>query len=201
MRSEANLDGGFAAPVFDAQATFRLVMDAMARPARSMAATPLANPPAGLAPLAGAMACALTDADTPVWLDPVLRSDALDAWIAFHTGAPRAEAPVDAMFALVGDPRSMPPLDRFSQGSQDYPDRSATLLLQVTSLEGGVPLTFGGPGIRGRETIAPQGLPADFAAQWRANSARFPRGVDLILVADGEIAGLPRSARLVETET
>jgi alpha-D-ribose 1-methylphosphonate 5-triphosphate synthase subunit PhnH len=41
-------------------------------------------------------------------------------------------------------------------------------------------------------------LPPDFAAQWSANRALFPRGIDLLLVSGADIVGLPRTGRLVE---
>lgn len=94
----------------------------------------------------------------------------------------------------------MPPFDRFAQGSQEYPDRSATLILQLESLDGGAPLTFEGPGIKGRATIAPHGLPPDFARQWGDNRKRFPRGIDLMLTCGNSIICLPRTTRLVRTE-
>ncbi|MBS3650552.1 phosphonate C-P lyase system protein PhnH [Pseudaminobacter sp. 19-2017] len=194
-------EGGFAEPVLDAQATFRAVMDAMARPARIIEVAPRAAPPASLSPLVGAIACTLIDADTPMWLDPRLgESEAVRAWLSFHTGARLAAAPAEAAFALIADPGEMPPLDRFAQGTQEYPDRSATLILQLDSLEGGAPLTFHGPGIKGEATIAPVSLPADFVRQWTENTKRFPRGVDLILSAGEALACLPRSARLIEVE-
>ncbi|PYE87894.1 alpha-D-ribose 1-methylphosphonate 5-triphosphate synthase subunit PhnH [Phyllobacterium leguminum] len=202
MQAEASaLDGGFAQPVFDAQATFRAIMDAMARPATVMQVDPRAVPPAPLQSLAGAIACTLIDPDTPVWLDSVLGdNEALRAWLAFHANARFVEAPAGAAFALVADPSAMPPLGRFAQGSQEYPDRSATLILQIESFEGGAPLTFHGPGIKGTASMAPLGLPSDFAGQWDENVSRFPRGIDLILIAGDAIACLPRSARLVEGE-
>jgi alpha-D-ribose 1-methylphosphonate 5-triphosphate synthase subunit PhnH len=202
MQAEAHmLEGGFAEPVLEAQATFRAVMDAMARPAGIVRIGPNATPPAPLTPLAGAIACTLMDADTPVWLDPLLSgSEAVRAWLGFHTGTRFASAPDEATFALFGDPAGMPPLDQFAQGTQEYPDRSTTLILQLESLESGPPLTFRGPGIKREATIAPRGLPADFAAQWAENTRRFPRGVDLILTAGDALACLPRSARLVEQE-
>jgi alpha-D-ribose 1-methylphosphonate 5-triphosphate synthase subunit PhnH len=43
-------------------------------------------------------------------------------------------------------------------------------------------------------------MPQHFAAQWRANRAAFPRGVDLILAAPDGVAALPRSTRLVVPE-
>ena len=99
--------------------------------------------------------------------------------------------------AAPSDPAAMPALGQFAQGTQEYPDRSTTLILQLPALDGGDALTFEGPGIRTRATIAPLGLPENFAEDWRANRARLPRGVDLILTAGDAIACLPRSARLV----
>lgn len=196
------LEGGFTDPVLNAQSAFRIVMDAMARPATVRAMEPLVAPPAPLAPLAGTIACTLIDADTPFWLDPALGAhEALRAWLGFHTGARATTTAADAHFALIGDPLSMPPLDQFAQGSQNYPDQSTTLILHVESLIDGVPLTFEGPGIKGRETVAPSGLPADFARQWSENAKRFPRGVDLILTTADAMACLPRTARLVQTES
>jgi alpha-D-ribose 1-methylphosphonate 5-triphosphate synthase subunit PhnH len=201
LASARTLDGGFPDPVFDSQAVFRAVMNAMARPARIATVAARAVPPEPLAPLAGAVACTLLDADISVWIDGRLAaSEAVRGWLGFHTGARFAGAPVDATFALVADPAAMPPLDRFAQGTPDYPDRSATLILQVDSLEGGTPLVFRGPGIDGVAVLAPRRLPQDFAGQWAANAARFPRGVDLVLTAGDTIACLPRSARLVSRE-
>lgn len=202
MPAEAQaLEGGFVEPVLDAQATFRAIMDAMARPASVAKFEPRAVPPAPLTSLAGAIACTLADADTPVWLDTLLGDgEAVRVWLGFHTGTRVVSAPIDATFALIGDPSKMPPLDRFAQGTQEYPDRSATLILQLPSLEGGAALTFRGPGIKNSATISPLGLPADFAAQWSQNTKRFPRGVDLILTAGNRLACLPRSARLTGTE-
>jgi alpha-D-ribose 1-methylphosphonate 5-triphosphate synthase subunit PhnH len=198
MAADASLlEGGFSDPVLDSQSVFRALMDAMSRPARVARIQAGITPPAPLDVAAGAIACTLVDADTPYWLDPRLNDEALDRWLAFHTGSRRAGVMADAVFAFVGAPMSMPALDGFAQGSQEYPDRSATLILQLEGLEGGEPFIFESPGINGRATIAPLGLPAGFAEQWRANGKRFPRGVDLILTAGDALACLPRSARLV----
>lgn len=201
MLAEANaLEGGFSNPVLDAQSVFRALMDAMARPGSIARMDASVTPPAPLDRAAGAIACALIDADTPYWLDSLLDGEALRSWLAFHTGARPAASMPEAAFALVADPSSMPPFERFAQGSQEYPDRSATLVLQLEGLEGGAPLTFRGPGIKDRVTIAPRGLPVDFAAQWQANHKRFPCGTDLILTAGDAFTCLPRSARLILAE-
>ena len=189
--------GGFAEPVFDAQATFRAVMDAMARPGSIQAIKTRTDPPRPLSHAAGAIALTLCDNDTPVWLDPALaRSETVGRWLGFHAGAPIAGTPADAHFALVSDPVSLIALENFAQGSQEYPDRSTTLILQVDSLSAGDALVLEGPGIETKATFSPTSLPRHFVEQWSQNRARFPRGVDLILVAPEGIACLPRTTRI-----
>lgn len=195
------IDGGFAAPVFDAQFVFRAVMDAMARPGTVQPVHALAQPPAPLSPTAGAVALTLCDHDTPLWLDTGLQvSAAVKSWLGFHTGAPHAGTPADAHFALVANPANLIALENFAQGTQEYPDRSTTLILQVESLTSGTPLRLEGPGIETFASIAPTPLPRHFVEQWKQNGARFPRGVDLILAAPDGIACLPRTTRITTTE-
>src|SRR3546814_12495480 len=87
----------------------------------------------------------------------------------------------------------MPRLALFAQGVDQYPDRAATLLLQVPSLEGGPAVTMRGPGIRDHAVIAPFGLPAWFWNDWRLNAAPLPPGVDLFLTFGQADLGLPSS--------
>jgi alpha-D-ribose 1-methylphosphonate 5-triphosphate synthase subunit PhnH len=195
------LEGGFASQVADSQSAFRIIMDAMAHPASVMSLPDLTQPPAPMFPSSAAVLCTLADGDTPVWLDArAAECAALYEWLIFQTGAPMAHGPAEAGFALVVEPAAMPRLSAFAQGTQDYPDRSTTLILQVSSLEGGRPMTFAGPGIRDTATIAPKSLPADFERQWLENRKRFPCGVDIVFAAPGSIACLPRSSRIAGQE-
>ena len=98
MTQHQHLSGGFADPVHDAQAAFRNVLDALARPGRRF---DLGRPVAGLAlgPAMAHLLLALTDDDTPVWWQ---RPDAASmGWLRFHTGAPLASAPSEAAFAVL----------------------------------------------------------------------------------------------------
>ena len=191
------ITGGFADPVFNGQAVFRAVMDAMARPGTIQPVAALAQPPLPLSAAAAAVALALCDHDTPVWLDAGLQNTAAVAsWLGFHTGAPPANTPADAHFALVADPASLIALENFAQGTQEYPDRSTTLILQVSSLASGENLLLEGPGIERAAMIAPAPLPRHFVEQWKQNRGRFPRGVDLILAAPEGVACLPRTTRI-----
>ncbi|HTV67824.1 MAG TPA: phosphonate C-P lyase system protein PhnH [Rhizobiaceae bacterium] len=196
MRTET-IDGGFAEPVFAAQSVFRAVMDAMARPGTVQPIASLATPPKPLSATAAAVALTLCDHDTPLWLDPSLAASAeVKAWLGFHSGAPIETSPTAAHFALVSDPAELVALENFAQGSQEYPDRSATLILQVTSLTDGAPLVLEGPGIETKTQISPHPLPRHFVEQWKQNRARFPRGIDIVLAAPGAIACLPRTVRI-----
>lgn len=192
------LQGGFTNATFDAQAIFRSVMDTMAEPGTRRQAKAHAAPPAPFSPTAGALALTLCDQDTAIWLDAPLVTEAVVAWLRYQTGAIIVGDPAQAQFAFVADPTSMPRLDAFAQGSQDYPDRSTTIVLIVASLDGGGHLLLEGPGIERRASLAPAALPDDFQTQWRDNSARFPRGVDLVFAGRHDLACLPRTTRILE---
>lgn len=191
-------EGGFSDPVGASQTVFRALMDAMARPGTVHVLPDVTAPPAPLSASASALIATLADADTPVWLDAALtKTSAVRDWIVFHTGAPVVSNPSDAAFALVAAPQSLSALNGFSLGTQEFPDRSTTIILQVSTLSDGALLTLEGPGIKDQAQLAPEPLPQHFETQWRANRAAFPRGVDLILAAPGCVAALPRSTCLV----
>ena len=70
-----------------------------------------------------------------MWLDAALRgSDPVCGWLRLHCGCRLVSEPADAAFAFVGVPRDLPAIDAFSLGTPDYPDRSATIVIQVSSL-------------------------------------------------------------------
>ncbi len=184
---------GFQEPVFEAQAVFRTLMDCMARPGTIGQVAASVVPPAPLTAAAGAVALTLCDHDTPVWLTPTLKASPLPGWLAFHAGATVTEERQNARFAFVEKGAMLPNLCLFAQGSQEYPDRSTTLVVEIEGFDGGRPLALTGPGIRTREEIAPVGLPDMFAHFWTENRQGFPRGVDLVLVAGDRVLCLPRT--------
>ena len=191
----------FADPVLSAQSTFRSIMDAMAKPGTVVGLGEPLEAPAPLSRGSAAVALTLCDQDTPVWLDPMLAAGSEVAyWLRFHTGAPVVSEPSQASFAILADPAKAPPFDAFALGTAEYPDRSATLIFQVDRFARGAALTLTGPGIKGRNTLRAEPLPADFRQRLAANRALFPCGVDLLLVTDAAVAALPRSAILVEED-
>jgi alpha-D-ribose 1-methylphosphonate 5-triphosphate synthase subunit PhnH len=196
MTTVAELPSGFADKVLSAQATFRCVMNAMARPGTVQRIEASAGAPGGVMHGAAAIALMLFDHDTPVWLDGAMSTPEVAKWLKFHTGVPIVDDPAIASFALVGDPRNLPALDRFAFGSSEYPDRSTTLILQVDSLSDGAAYELRGPGIDGSTLLSASIQPDDLFDRLAINDTLFPRGIDVVLVAGEEIVAIPRTTRL-----
>jgi len=192
------LDGGFADLVKDSQSVFRTVMDALSRPGLKQPIHVDAAPPAPLSPEVAVIALTLADHDSPVWLDETLAaSEAVVAWLKFHTGAPIVSDPREADFALVTGWATLPKLDAFGIGTDEYPDRSTTVVLAVEGFDG-ADRTITGPGIKETETLTIAGITGDFIAQWALNRELFPCGVDVVFAGAGQVVGLPRTTRIVE---
>ena len=187
------LTPGFADPVADAQATFRAVLDAMARPGRLHRAGEALQPPSPLDRATAAVLLTLADNDTPLWLDPACT--AASDWLAFHCGTPIVNDPAYAAFAVA---LAIPDLAALPAGSHEVPESSATLLLQVHALGRGTAWRLAGPGLREPALLSIDGLPHHFARIWRDNHALFPRGIDLVLCAGEQLAALPRSVTVEE---
>ncbi|MGY8666767.1 phosphonate C-P lyase system protein PhnH [Bradyrhizobium sp. UFLA05-109] len=197
MTTIAELPPGFADKVLSAQSTFRSVMDAMARPGSVQRIVPLTGTPGPMMRGTAAIALTLFDHDTPLWLDARMSesSDVLK-WLKFHTGAPVVQDSSVAGFALIADGAALPSLERFAFGSNEYPDRSTTLILQVESLDAGAAFELRGPGIDGVAIVQATIRPADLFERLRINEALFPRGIDVVLVADDAVVAIPRTTRV-----
>jgi alpha-D-ribose 1-methylphosphonate 5-triphosphate synthase subunit PhnH len=199
MTSVAELPAGFADKVLSAQSVFRSVMDAMARPGSVQRIQPATGAPGAVMRGAAAIALTLFDHDTPVWLDGRMLATAdVAKWLKFHTSAPVVADSSIASFALIGDPQSLPALDRFAFGSNEYPDRSTTLILQVESLTDGPVVELRGPGIDGSAELRGSIQPRDLFERLTINATLFPRGIDVVLVHDDAIVAIPRTTRLVK---
>jgi alpha-D-ribose 1-methylphosphonate 5-triphosphate synthase subunit PhnH len=186
----AELAPGFRDPVHDAQTTFRAILDALAHPGR-IVERPAAL--AALAPLgdaAAAIALTLCDMDTPIWLDSGLARCA--DYLRFHCGAPLS-APGDAHFAFVSDPSALPALDAFALGSDEYPDRSTTLVVEVAGLRAGEGHALSGPGVAGSARLAVAGLPGGFWRERETLAVLMPRGLDVIFTCGPRLAVVPRT--------
>ncbi|WP_207482669.1 phosphonate C-P lyase system protein PhnH [Arenibaculum pallidiluteum] len=198
----SRLATGFADPVLDAQAAFRRLLAAFSYVGRIQEVAEIAEIPAPLNAATASFCLTLADLETPLWLDGAAGRPAVAAWLRFHCGAPLADAPEGAAFAVVADPAAMPRLDRFAPGTDQYPDRSCTVVIQVEALSQGQgqgqgqTLRLQGPGIDGTLDLVVTGLPPWFAETWALNHAIYPMGVDLVLTCGRKLVALPRGTRI-----
>ena len=184
----AALSGGFAdAPVCAARA-FRVLLGVMARPG-TIDELSSARPPQGLSAAAGTALLTLADGTTPVALCGAADTADVRDWIAFHIGAP-VVAPSQAAFVVGPFAAVMTHAGSLSVGDPAYPDRSATLILELDRLAAdGAGLS--GPGIRDHVRLS---LPK--TGPFRQNAQLYPLGFDCFLTSGTAIAGLPRSTRV-----
>jgi alpha-D-ribose 1-methylphosphonate 5-triphosphate synthase subunit PhnH len=197
MATVSGLSAGFTDKVVSAQSTFRSVMDAMARPGSVQDIVAAVGTPWPIMPGTAALALTLFDHDTPIWLDPQM-SEKPDVanWLTFHSGAPVVTVPAVCSFAVVANGAALPDLESFSFGTPEYPDRSTTLVLQVESLTEGCEFELRGPGINGAVVLRAKIEPRNLFERLAVNAALFPRGIDVVLVANDDIVAIPRTTRL-----
>jgi alpha-D-ribose 1-methylphosphonate 5-triphosphate synthase subunit PhnH len=186
---------GFDDPVQQSQQAFRALLDAMARPGRVATVETEVGHPDNLSPALAAALLTLADLDTPVWLGPGFETDVVRSWLRFHSGAPLAAQPDQAAFALL-DAARMPALETFSFGTDEAPERGATLLIQVPVLNGPAAMSWRGPGIKESIAMPFCGLDRTVWQQRTALSLEFPRGVDLYLGCGRDLVALPRSTAI-----
>lgn len=185
-------------PVFDCQKAFRALLDAMARPGsiQSMRepARKLHHPHAAL------MVAGMTLLDNRCGFSaqnaPALAEDLQQ--LTFARPVPAAEA--DYLFAgrtTGAEDGTELLLQSAKAGTLPEPHRSATLFIELGSLEEGEPLTLAGPGIDGQRDIrlsaeAVRWLRARQQAAWE-----YPCGAEIYFVTtQGDVLCIPRTTRV-----
>ena len=200
-----SLAPGFADPVFDSQQIFRILLNAMSRPAQTLYLPSLSPAPDAACLFSASMAAlalSLCDNQTPIWLQPEVDSEAVRHYLRFHCGAVFTDKPEQAAFAFIAQPETMPALSTFAQGTVLYPEQSSTLVV-ATSLSAGPRFAAQGPGIGGagedQTSFVCTGVPAQFWRDWTDSQRAFPLGVDVLFVDESAhpngalLMGLPRT--------
>ncbi|WP_298849659.1 phosphonate C-P lyase system protein PhnH [uncultured Ruegeria sp.] len=187
MAAQTQFSGGFENVPVQAAHAFRAAMTVMARPGeiRRLSGS---VPPAPLSMAAGTLLLTLCDPETKVHLAGDVDCDAVRKWLTFHTGAPIVPAG-HADFA-VGAWDALSPLNAYSIGTPDYPDRSATLIVECDQLEqSGAVLS--GPGIKDTARLSLPGVPA-----LQSNAVLYPLGCDFFFTCGDKVAAMPRSTQI-----
>ena len=194
---------GFVDITVQSQGVFRSALDALARPG-SIARLPSvpANPvlPGGSS-AAASLLLALLDQDCSLWVSPALAAGHGAAWLRFHTGCTITCDHRTADFVWAASFLELPPLSDLKQGSAEYPDQSATCVVDVVGWQLGAPtdpraVELRGPGIRDVLCLCVDGLDRHFVQQHHAMQLHAPCGVDIYCCSGDALMGLPRSVRL-----
>ena len=193
MRDDTLLQPGLNDPVLDSLRVFRAALKAMSEPGIE---TPLVEETsiASLMPSTWALLLSLLDANTSVWISHRLDHNALRANLVFHCNCPIVAERGKADFAVLHHEDAFD-LREFNAGDPRRPDESCTLVIQLPSLRGGVPMRWSGAGIPGERRVA---LPLD-EAFWilRARRNAFPLGLDIFFTSGRHLLGLPRTTRII----
>ena len=192
MSDLRTLTPGLADPAHDAQQLFRAILDATSHPGRIVSLPAAPAGPGALSAAATAYLLTLADRDTPVWLASEFDRPEVRDFLRFHAGAPIVAPRADAVFAVLasGTPQ---PLEGFNLGTDAYPDRSATLIVEVADLRVG----RRGSGVARASTAARLSplrvSPTISGKSGPPTTACFPCGVDIVFTAGTELCALPRS--------
>jgi alpha-D-ribose 1-methylphosphonate 5-triphosphate synthase subunit PhnH len=187
---------GFADQALDSARAFRLMLDAMAHPGRILPMPAMIDAPSPLLPTAATICLTLCDYDTPLWLDETYRTASVLDYLRFHSGAPIVEEISAASFLLCSASSAPVALAQANRGTAEYPDASATLVIQLPTFPSDEFLTLKGPGIDGTQAFSTCGLAPRFWDLMADNHALVPLGSDLFFATTGGIAALPRSTQI-----
>ncbi|MCY9850506.1 phosphonate C-P lyase system protein PhnH [Pectobacterium jejuense] len=188
------IQASFAQPVADAQCTFRRILKAVSEPGVTVT-LPLQQGWGRLSPASTAVMLTLVDRDTPLWLDDALDDDTLRSNLRFHTGAILTHAE-SASFALLHvSSATAIALSRFSAGDVMSPEKSTTVIIEVSSLTSGTPLRLSGPGLETSRVVDPQ-LSPDIVRYLCHRPDPFPQGIDLMFTCADALMALPRTTHV-----
>lgn len=188
----------FIKPVADAQQVFRRLLSAMAEPGtrQNLGSLPEVNTKQVAA---YAIALCLVDNTTKVWLSPSFSSSSFKNSLAFHCGCSFVESVQQAQFVFVHEHEVDQVVASLSAGSDRDPEFSATAIVHVETWEQGSAQIWSGPGIKDSKKVT---LPfTSYFWQQRKQKNQFPRGIDMLVVDEQSVLGLPRTTVVLEGDT
>lgn len=199
----SKIAAGFSDAVHDSQHCFRKLLTAMSEPGTLVELNLMAGF-GSMMPASTQVLLALADNSTPLWLSKQFESDvAVLENLNFHLGCSIVTQQQQANFALIAA-QDVSEFDwqmaQFDMGSEEYPDRSTTVIVEVKGLLAqpslfSTTLKLSGPGIKSDsilsiELLSPSVLQAILLLR---QSSHFPLGLDFIFVSEQKIVALPRS--------
>ena len=179
--------------VFDSQKVFRLILEAMANPARAVNIKEYADKLFGDHPVFLAVAMTLLDNEVSF---SACGNRSLSNEIASQTLA-KKEQIKNADFVFVCDPGVMKHvMENAKRGTLSDPHKSATVIIRDDRTPA-CRLTLSGPGIDGHATVQVTQTIKDAIVLRYSQYYEYPQGIDLIFISsDGDLTALPRMSHM-----
>jgi len=189
--------------IYDSQAVFRVLLDALSRPGSVLQLPQVQYPgaPKGFCRPALSVLKTLCDHRVTFAVGSAMRTADLVRYLEINL-ATRHETTGEADYALFDGRTYDDDFRRLKRGTAEVPETSATALVCVDWLAEGradrpepsFRAGLAGPGIEGRTVLHAVGLHPGYVAA-RAQATRgYPEGIDLLLVdTSGRLAGIPRT--------
>ncbi|BBG30392.1 phosphonate C-P lyase system protein PhnH [Zymobacter palmae] len=187
---------GFSDSVIGTQHCFRRVAVAMSEPGTRVQVPDVAGTNT-VSAAASAVLLTLTSHDTPLFIDPSFDDDALIQLLKLHTNPPLVTNPQEAQFALLNGREGVCDPSAFFCGTDEAPERSATLIVDVEQLTSFHELMLTGPGISTYRVISPV-LPLALEGYLCSRPHAFPLGIDVIVTSGDELIAIPRTTQVEE---
>jgi alpha-D-ribose 1-methylphosphonate 5-triphosphate synthase subunit PhnH len=202
LKNLSSIPAGFGNESHSSQQIFRSALKALSYPGRLLELQHDASTPKGVNSVVAGMLLALLDSETSLWCTNSKSLNLATEWLNFHTDCVVLDTPEKADFLWVEHIHDLPHFETLKRGTNQYPDRSATCIIEVPKLsEKTSPFyQLKGPGIQSQENLFIQGWQQKeylmFFDFWNTNAQHFPCGVDVYMSDSSHLLGLPRTTQL-----
>ncbi len=189
---------GFQNEVIESQRCFKKAMKAMSEPGYLVTLAPLKTS-VNISSATFSLALTLVDQDISVWVSPQLSSPTFIDNLRFYCGSRLTASPLEADFVFM-QLSEWQQLDSFKRGTEEYPDRFPTLIIETDGLaeQGGIRLS--GPGINGSRSVDIAGIQQQHIELLQRNQQHFPMGYDFMFTCGNQLMALPRTTQVSQLD-
>ena len=185
---------GFQNEVIESQRCFRKTMKAMSEPGYLVTLDPLKTSE-NISSATFSLALTLIDQDISVWVSPQLSSTTFIDNLRFYCGCRLTSSPLEADFVFI-KLSEWQSLDNLKRGTEEYPDRFPTIIIEVDGLAESGNIELKGPGIKGARHISIEGINEQHISLLKSNQQNFPMGYDFIFTCGKQLMALPRTTQV-----
>lgn len=187
---------GLTDPVHSSAEVFRVLVKVMSEPGVVEELEDVCGHPEQLLKAASATILTLADMDTSLYLAREIDHQVSRGFLTLHTGVKIVDSANQADFVIANQDTDILQYQDLPVGDPQYPDQSATLIIQVANIHGSKKVTASGPGIENTKEIHLPDLPDSFFAWRDMKNSLYPCGIDIIFASNTELMAIPRTTKL-----